>query len=227
MSGSSTQKLLIPFIGDPLSCDQTAIGTTIREKGAVAVIDKINWTEYPYRPSVLCFAGYSIDHLWLHFVVKNDFFRAKAIADQEAVWEDSCVEFFFSEGELDDMSRPEGAEIDYRNFEFNALGICLSAFGTKICRKFLSPEEMNRILRIPAIKKKQSAPEEGHQFNWELSVGVSLDLLKLKPGSTFKANLYKCGDLTDRPHFLSWSGIESESPDFHLPRFFGEMELVI
>jgi hypothetical protein len=226
MSGSPLQKLLIPFIGDPLSRDLAAFGSTIREKGAVTAIDKINWMEYPYKPIVQFFAGYSNNHLWLQYEVENDFFRAKAIDDQGAVWEDSCVEFFMSGDDLAETGNREGADVIYRNFEFNALGICLSAYGTKREREFLTVEEMNGIMRFPGLAK-QNLPAEGTRFNWELSVAIPLNLLGLKPGSSFKANLYKCGDLTSQPHFLSWNCIDSESPDFHLPRFFGEMELVI
>ena len=36
-----------------------------------------------------------------------------------------------------------------------------------------------------------------------------------------RANFYKCGDKTLQPHFLSWSPIHSEKPDFHRPEDFG------
>ena len=226
MSGSTTQKLMIPFIGDPLTQVQMAIGSFVREKGAVAAIEKINWIEYPYKPSVRFFAGYSNQHLWLHYEIEHDFYRVKAMEDQEAVWEDSCVEFFFSGVELRQSGNREVTDIIYRNFEFNALGICLSAVGTKNDRAFLSVEELKGILRFPGLSE-QNQPSEGILFNWELTVAIPLNLLNLKPGSSFKANLYKCGDLSRQPHFLSWNMIESESPDFHLPQYFGEMELVI
>ena len=40
---------------------------------------------------------------------------------------------------------------------------------------------------------------------------------------SLRANFYKCGDGTSVPHFLSWSHIETETPDFHCPEFFGNM----
>ena len=40
-------------------------------------------------------------------------------------------------------------------------------------------------------------------------------------GRTMRANFYKCGDKTLKPHFLSWSPIQSEKPDFHRPEDFG------
>ena len=40
-----------------------------------------------------------------------------------------------------------------------------------------------------------------------------------------RANFYKCGDKTAHPHFLSWSPVSTEKPDFHRPEFFGELYL--
>jgi hypothetical protein len=43
--------------------------------------------------------------------------------------------------------------------------------------------------------------------------------------SSLRANLYKCGDECDLPHYISWSPIDLPSPDFHCPDFFGKIEL--
>ncbi len=226
MPVSATQKLFIPFIGDPLLSDNQDIGSEIKLKGVTAMVDKINWAEYPYKPFVRFICGYSKTHFWLLFEVKNDSFRAEAYTDHQAVWEDSCVEFFMAEAEKENSANLPEDEIIYRNFEFNSLGTCLSALGSKLHREFLNPGEMKQILRFPGLKG-QNLPMEGEEFNWELTVGIPLDLLGLQPGSSFRANFYKCGDLTRQPHFLSWNSITSESPDFHLPRYFGEAVLVI
>lgn len=42
-------------------------------------------------------------------------------------------------------------------------------------------------------------------------------------GLEAKANFYKCGDNTSKPHYLSWNPIGTESPDFHRPDFFGNL----
>ena len=132
MAFPGAEKLLIPFIGDPFWEDNTQVAHQVKSKGTQAVIDKINWVEYPYCPGVELFIGYSTTHLWLCYEVTNDHFRVRAVCDQEAVWEDSCVEFFmtseFNKGETETM---------YRNFEFNARGVCLSAYGNKYERVFL------------------------------------------------------------------------------------------
>ena len=226
MTRSAIDKLLIPYVGDPLLQDNQAIGSLLKKEGSALYVDKINWPEYPYKPVVKLLAGYSNTYLYLFYEVKKDFFRAQALADQEAVWEDSCVEFFISTDNSLRYDSLTGDSAVYRNFEFNALGYCLSAFGNKLQREPLASSEMERILRMPSLNSRK-LPGEGAEFNWELSVAIPLDLLAIRPGSNFRANFYKCGDLTRKPHFLSWNHINSSSPDFHLPQFFGEAELLV
>jgi len=216
--------LNIPFLEVSLSSDYQEIREKLIQSGVPVPVDKINWADYPYKPLVQVTCGYSKLYLWLLFEVKNDYFRAKAVADQEAVWEDSCVEFFFSRERVGNDSNNGNEDVVYRNFEFNAQGFCLSACGTKSDRAFLKPEEMSQILRFLGGVNSE-IPEDGAEFNWELGVAIPLDIIGLKAGSTFWANFYKCGDLTRKPHFLSWKEISSEEPDFHLPDFFGEAVL--
>jgi len=222
MNRVASHKLTIPYLADALLSDNQDIDRRIKLAGVSLFVDKINWLEYPHKPNVKLFAVYSEEYLWICFEVKGDFFRAKAMVDQEAVWEDSCVEFFISTG----GENGHVSELDtiYRNFEFNVLGVCLSAVGTKSEREMLSPEVMKRILRFPSTERN-ILPSEGDCFDWKLSVAIPLRLLGIEPGSLFTANFYKCGDLTAHPHFLSWSSIDSADPDFHLPQFFGRVEL--
>lgn len=225
MNRSGIQKLLIPYIGEPLNSDKQAPDEKIKQNGVSACIDKVNWPNYPYSPLVQVYAGYSDTSLWICFDVEKDFFRMNALLDQDAVWQDSCVEFFIStEVEKYQNSHSE-QEIVYRNFEFNVQGVCLSAYGTISDRELLPKEQMDRILRFPGLAK-QNLPVEGSEFDWELCVAIPLDLIGLKPGSSFKGNFQKCGDLSCQPHYVTWSRMESASPDFHLPQFFGDMELV-
>lgn len=222
MVKAASHKLTIPYLRDVLMSDNQEIGERIKRAGVSFDIDKINWLEYPYKPKVKLYTVYSEEYLWICFEVKRDFFRAKATVDQEAVWQDSCVEFFISTSGDNDLI--DGWETSYRNFEFNVLGVCLSAIGTKSERMMLSPEEMKKILRLPSIEK-DILPSEGDCFDWNLIVAIPLRLLGIEQGSAFRANFYKCGDLTTHPHFLSWSSIEAANPDFHLPQFFGRVEL--
>ena len=67
--------------------------------------------------------------------------------------------------------------------------------------------------------------EEG----WELVLSIPLELVeklwgvKANSGTWFRANFYSCGDETPLPHYASWNPVETESPDFHRPEFFGNV----
>jgi hypothetical protein len=63
---------------------------------------------------------------------------------------------------------------------------------------------------------------------WELKVVIPFTALfeneikglkDLKP----RCNIYKCGNLLKLPHYVSWSPIQSEQPDFHRPECFGNI----
>ena len=49
------------------------------------------------------------------------------------------------------------------------------------------------------------------------------DVTKPAPGAIWRANLYKCADKTQKPHWLTWSKINLPQPDFHQPDFFGTL----
>ena len=35
-----------------------------------------------------------------------------------------------------------------------------------------------------------------------------------------RCDLYKCGDLLAKPHYMSWNPVHSEKPNFHRPQDF-------
>ena len=44
-----------------------------------------------------------------------------------------------------------------------------------------------------------------------------------KKGMELKANVFKCGEEVEMPHFGMWQEIKREKPDFHQPDDFGIM----
>ena len=174
-------------------------------------IQRINWPEFPHKPEVTVYLGHSGNSLWLHYVVQKDYVRAVNRTDQEPVYEDSCVEFFLQENE------------NYRNFEFNALGTCLSAVGAeRKSRRRLHPEELALIRRNTSLHP-DTLPPEDVLSDWNLTVEVPFSLIGLERGKIFRSNFYKCGDKTFVPHFVSWAPIQIPKPDFHRPEFFAEL----
>jgi len=154
----------------------------------------------------------------LKYQVNESQVRAVNTAFNSPVWEDSCVEFFIS---------PEGDE-NYYNFEFNAIGTALGAYGgDRNNRDWLPEEVLKTIDTNPSLGKGIIETLEG-KISWTLEVRLPVAVLchsNIKDLSGMKAtgNFYKCGDRLKKPHFLSWQPVLTEKPDFHSPEFFGKL----
>lgn len=175
----------------------------------------VPWQEYPYKPRVSFTIAYSGNQIFVKYFVEEKQLRAVANEPNGAVWEDSCVEFFVSFNN----------EKAYYNFEFNCIGTCLAGYGsTKENRVMLSPDHLNNLKTYITIVKNDEAV-----FKWELTVAIPVDVLVYTKnvhleGSSCRANFYKCGDMHKEPHFVTWSYIESPTPNFHLPDYFGKIQ---
>jgi hypothetical protein len=154
----------------------------------------------------------------LAFHVNEPQVRAVNTGFNSRVWEDSCVEFFLM---LD-------GDPNYYNFEFNAIGTLLGAYGPDRHRRELLPEaELQQIRTLPSLGREVILNLEGGII-WTLSVSIPATTLCHSPlaslsGIRATGNFYKCGDLLNRPHYLSWQPVQTVQPDFHSPRFFGEL----
>jgi len=207
-------ELKIPYLRKMDQQRPSTINERLKNSGSVIDIAEINWKEFTHLPGVKVNLGYCDYRLWLHYTVTGDYVRAVCRADQEPVWQDSCVEFFLKQGNI------------YRNFEFNSLGVCLSAFGpNRENRERLDPESMSQILRFPSLKP-ETLPDENIATDWSLTIGIPLNLIGIHSGSQFYANFYKCGDHTKVPHYISWMSIDTPTPDFHRPGYFASVELL-
>ena len=125
------------------------------------------------------------------------------------------MEFFF---------RPDENDLRYFNFEMNPLGFTYIGFAYdryRSCRLAPRQEEemMNKTCRYT---------EDG----WEVFYTIPVSFLQvffpdyqLIPGRKIYANCFKCGDLTEKPHFISWNPSTSPTPEFHRSCDFGEMIL--
>lgn len=148
----------------------------------------------------------------LKFFVEEKEIRANVTKINGAVWEDSCVEFFVSFDEA-----------GYYNFEFNCIGTVLAAFRkNRNERTVLSEDALKKVETYTKLSKRND------RFYWEMLIVIPTGLffyhsLQSLHGVVCKANFYKCGDGLSQPHFLAWSNIKADQPDFHLPEFFGEV----
>lgn len=186
----------------------------------IHIVDDINWaeiqeqsiTECRWSPNSAPAAGFKATLLkdkGLQVLLKSYAAptRAENTEPDSSVWQDSCLEFFFSFG-----------EDKYVNLEVNANSALRASIGTeRHGRTFLKDMD----IPMPYVKAERT--DDG----WQVLFNVSLETIKalwgcnVSAGDSFRANLYSCGDMTPAPHYASWSPVETEKPDFHRPEYFG------
>jgi hypothetical protein len=178
------------------------------------------WLANGYEPRVEARLGWSPRFLYVRFLAEEKRVRVRYTKFQEPVYKDSCVEFFI------DMFPAKG--LGYVNFETNAAGALLAAFGPDRSRREpLWPEDLADF----AIEASVRGPVDGEHGAdaWSLEYRVPMALFRklygeaIRPGHRAAANFYKCGDETEVPHYGAWSPVGTPAPDFHRPEFFGEL----
>ncbi|MEG2813661.1 MAG: carbohydrate-binding family 9-like protein [Oscillospiraceae bacterium] len=187
------------------------------ERGNKANINIYNWSDkndkQDYRPNafgVLCLL--KNEGLFLHMECEETNPLATYTAQNEWVCQDSCLEFFT-------IPTPAKSQTSYLNFECNANGSLLCAFGDKIYpRKTITELGLDHPKAIP-FKTQNS---------WGYELLIEFDLLSklynqeisYQKGDIITGNFFKCGDKTQNPHFGSYTKIDSATPNFHQIQFF-------
>lgn len=183
-------------------------------KVPVGSVDVFQWeTSEKYRPETsfqLCLAENKGIYLKMNTNEKNP--RATCTKRDEPCYQDSCMEFFF---------KPFSDCDEYINIEMNPLGVYLSEIGKgKGDRRFI--KELTR----QEVVVDASVNENG----WSVSLFVPDEFVKALFGKglnysagEFRANFYKCGDLTGRPHYGSFSPMSTLPPGFHNPELFAKI----
>ena len=179
-------------------------------------IDTVNWEAYPYCPKVTFRIAHNNDAVLLNYKVNESDIKAVCNQDNGRVWEDSCVEFFVS-----------FAEGWYCNIECNCIGKILIGKSSFDRRDRTQPSE-DLFKQVDRWSSLGYSPVENLSGDWEVSLVIPNIVFYPHIANTFenvkaRANFYKCGDRLKTPHFLSWNPIQSNSPNFHLPEFFGQL----
>lgn len=193
----------------------------------VEAVEIVNWMgdEPEHKPCSRAKLLYDDEAIYVNFKVVDKYVRAVAQGYQGSVWEDSCVELFFTPGE--DVGQ------GYFNVETNCGGTMLFCHQTlrgvdvtEIPDKWCDKVEIYHSL--PVIVE----PEIADDTQWSLQYRLPFEVVNqfapvfVKPasGAHWRANLYKCGDETSKPHWLTWNVIDKPQPDFHVPGCFGVLE---
>lgn len=177
----------------------------------VAPIDARLWT-LESDISATAQVCYDDKALYVRLTAKEKDIRAEETGRIGVPSKDSCLEFFFS---------PIEGDTRYFNFEFNP-ALCMHiGFGS--CR-----QNSARLLPKPSanINPEVLRTEEG----WELTYQITFDFIRqffpnfvAEQGKKMRANFYKCGELTPTEHYFAWNPVDTPTPDFHRPEFFGEL----
>ncbi len=131
-------------------------------------------------------------------------------------YKDCCLEFFFSPMENDPR---------YFNFENNSNGCYYLGIGTGLSDLIrLIPKSEEDIFERK-VTKFEGGWEITYKFPYELIRRFFPDF-KVYEGKTIRANCFKCADMTEPPHYLSWNPVTAKKFTFHTPECFGTMTFV-
>lgn len=175
-----------------------------------------------HMPKTQAKVAYDDAALYVIFRVEDRYVRSVMTKNQAAVCKDSCVEFFFSPA----PALPN----EYFNLELNCGGTMYFAYHGANTETKLPQGDMGD-LSIAHSMPSVVEPEIVNPVTWTIEYRLPLDILKrhspiAQParGVAWRANFYKCADLTSHPHWLTWAPVDYPKPCFHLPAFFGMLK---
>lgn len=180
---------------------------------ALDTAEKAHIACYPwggeYRPEAYAQAIFLPDEaIVLRLTCHESDPRAEHLGFYSPVYQDSCLEFFFSFG---------GSS--YVNIEMNANGAFLGALHyTRQDKK-----KLDELEAMPQVEAKRESDRWSVTLTLPLSHIEKLFGVRPTSGTAFRGNFYKCGDLTAVKHYGCWNEIARPSPDFHVPECFGEL----
>ena len=178
-----------------------------------------------YTPEVNFKLQYDDEGLYGLFEAHDSYVRCTKTKLQDCVCHDSCLEFFV---------RPS-AGVGYQNFEINASGTMLCMHITNPGRtakgfieyRFLTAEEvkdMQIFHTLPDTVEPEVQGLQTYRLGWFIPFSLFAHLngapVPVK-GTVWRANVYKCGDCTSHPHWMSWNPLRAVN--FHVPDEFGKL----
>ena len=174
--------------------------------------------DVPYHNSPDVYASwaqiaYDDEALHVHLFCKEPATRAVENGLLGCPCEDCCLEFFFS---------PMEGDPRYFNIEFNRNGCLYLGFGSGLSTLIrLLPGEGGNLIE-PVLRDRADG--------WEIFFTVTYEFIRrffpdftVYPGKKIRANCFKCADLTEPPHYFSWSPVTQDPFTYHKPECFGTM----
>ncbi len=176
-----------------------------------------------FKPEAQAKMMYDDKNLYVIFHVKDRYVRCITNEINGPVWEDSAVEFFFAP----ETEKP----LLYFNLETNCGGTPLMHFNMVPRKesKQLSKEDI-KMIEIAHTLPQIIDPEMKDPVTWTLEYRIPIAMLEKysaitspAKGVEWRANFYKIAENSSNPHYITWSVVDIEKPDFHRPEFFGKL----
>ena len=155
---------------------------------------------------------YDENALYVRLSCDEEEIRAEEKNPLGEVCADSCMEFFFC---------PIEGDKRYFNIECNLTGAIFLGMGENV-------QTLVRFIpEVPAILPQGKKLEKG----WEVTYTIPYSFIrqffpefKAEKGLSIRANCYKCGDKTSRPHYFTWNPVPVlPEASYHNPDKFGIM----
>jgi len=189
-------------------------------------IDNFMGDRPEHLPKVQAKIAYDSEAIYVIFRVEDQYVKAIHQNHQDPVYKDSCVEFFFS---------PEvSSDSGYFNLEMNCGGKMLfhHQSAPRVGNVNVSPEDIGKVQVAHSLPDLVD-PEIQVPTTWTVEYRIPFSILQNyhslttpEPGTTWRANLFKCADGTSHPHWLTWAPIDFPRPNFHVPEYFGRLQFV-
>lgn len=173
-----------------------------------------------FRPVTHAKMQYDSENLYLIFRVQDRYVSSLVQNYNGPVSRDACVEFFFSP----DILQP----LYYFNLEINAGGTPLMRYNGEE-RKPFTDEDIATIEIAHSLPKVVDPPINDPVI-WTIECRIPLKVLERygtvtspQAGVAWRANFYKTASRSSNPHYITWSPVRHDVPNFHLPAYFGHL----
>ena len=196
----------------------------IKEKNQIEHCEPFSINQYMWNskqePKAYGWMGYiEGEGLFVKMVCEETNPKREYQNHKDPVYKDSAMEAFlaFPESELSN-------DCMYTNFEINSNGAMLANYGKgRHGRQFITDEQYE----LTGVKSTIESDK------WYLEVLFPESYLnqicnfrEIKMGKEFYCNFYKISESEEIEHFGSYSPIDSETPNFHLPVCFAKAIIV-
>lgn len=194
----------------------------ILEKAEIETCERFDITQYMWdsrqTPKAYGWLGY----------IEGTGFCAKLVCEEqspkciyknhrEAVYKDSAMEVFLA---FPKKGEALTNDVMYVNFEMNSAGALYAAYGAGRKNRSFLTEEMYALTECKSVKEAEKWSVEA--VIPEVFLEEICDLDGLLNGDAFYCNFYKISESEEIEHYGSFSPIESETPNFHLPVCFAK-----